>query len=63
MMGEELKKRGITLLKASDRDVEHYIGVGGRARRMLVGGLFTEEFLNRVEKTVRDFRRSHSPTQ
>ena len=60
---EELKKRGITLLKASDRDVEHYIGVGGRARRMLVGGLFTEEFLNRVEKTVRDFRRSHSPTQ
>jgi TRAP-type transport system periplasmic protein len=55
----ELKKRGITILTANEKDLQDYIEVGSRARRALVGKLFTEEFLNRVEKAVVDYRKTH----
>lgn len=56
----ELKKRGIVTLSATERDLQEYVEVGSRSRRALVGKMYTEEFLNRVEKAIADFRRSKS---
>ena len=55
----ELKKRGITILTVTEKDLQEYIEVGSRSRRALVGKLFSEEFLNRVEKSVADYRKVH----
>jgi len=54
----ELKKRGITVLAANEKDLLEYIEVGRRSRRALAGRLYTEEFLNRIEKSVADFRKT-----
>lgn len=54
----ELKKRNITLLTANDKDLLEYIEVGSRSRRALAGRLYTEEFLNRIEKSIADFRKT-----
>jgi TRAP-type C4-dicarboxylate transport system substrate-binding protein len=59
----ELKKRGITVLTANEKDLLEYIEVGSRARRMLVGKLFSEDFLNRVEKSVADYRTANKTTK
>ncbi len=56
---KELKKRGITVLTANEKDLLEYIEVGRRSRRVLVGRLYTEEFLNRIEKSIADFRKTH----
>jgi TRAP-type C4-dicarboxylate transport system substrate-binding protein len=54
---ETLKKNGIKLIPPpSPESIREYLGIGERARRMLVGKLFSEEFLNRVEKAVLEFR-------
>jgi TRAP-type C4-dicarboxylate transport system substrate-binding protein len=45
----ELKKRGIAMLTANEKDLQDYVEVGRKARRALVGKLFSEDFLNRVE--------------
>ncbi len=55
----ELKKRGITVLTANEKDVQEYIEVGNRSRRALVGKLYSEEFLNKVEKALTDYRKTH----
>ena len=55
----ELKKRGITILTANEKDLQEYIEVGNRSRRMLIGKLYSEEFLDRVEKAVAEYRSSH----
>lgn len=60
---EEMKKRGIVLLKASDKDVQQYVEIGGRARKMLVGKLFSDDFLNRVEQSVKEFRTKNKGSQ
>ena len=54
----ELKKRGITILTANEKDLLEYIEVGSRSRRALVGKLYTEDFLNRIEKSIADFRKA-----
>jgi TRAP-type C4-dicarboxylate transport system substrate-binding protein len=59
----ELKKRGITILTANEPDLQEYIEVGSRARRALVGKLFSEDLLNRVEKSVADYRKVHKATK
>ena len=59
----ELKKRGITILPANEKELQDYIEVGSRSRRALVGKLFTEDFLNRVEKSVADYRIAHKTTK
>ena len=59
----ELKKRGITILTANDKDVLEYIQVGNRSRRMLIGKLYSEDLLNRVEKSLVDFRKTHGGTK
>jgi TRAP-type C4-dicarboxylate transport system substrate-binding protein len=60
---EEMKKRGITLLPVEEKQLQYYIEVGARARRMLVGKLFTEDFLNRVEKSLAEFRKNHKASR
>ncbi|HWP81685.1 MAG TPA: TRAP transporter substrate-binding protein DctP [Bacteroidota bacterium] len=60
---EEMLKRGLTLIKADPKDVAYYTEVGRKARRNLVGKLFTEEFLERVEKAVDDFRKRNKAAQ
>ena len=54
----ELKKRGITLLAVSDKDVLEYVDVGNRSRRMLAGKLYSEELLNKVEKAITEYRKA-----
>ena len=54
---ETLKKNGVQIMAPpSAEKVREYLAVGQRARRMLVGRLYSEEFLARVEKAVLDFR-------
>ncbi|MGA3287401.1 MAG: TRAP transporter substrate-binding protein DctP [Bacteroidota bacterium] len=53
----ELKKRGITFTEANDKEVQEYMAAGLRARRMLVGKMYDEDFMNRVEKAADDFRK------
>jgi len=54
----ELKKRGIAFTQTNDKEVQEYIAIGERARRMLVGKMYDEEFMKRVEKAVEDFRKT-----
>jgi TRAP-type C4-dicarboxylate transport system substrate-binding protein len=59
----ELKKRGITILTANEKDLLDYVEVGRRSRRALVGRLFSEDFLNRVEQSVTDYRKVHKTSK
>ena len=54
----ELKKRGIIFTKADEKGTKEYVETGTRARRMLLGRLYDEGFLTRVEKEVDDYRKS-----
>ncbi len=54
----ELKKRGITFTQTNDKEIQEYIAVGARARQMLVGKMYDEDFMKRVEKAVEDFRKT-----
>jgi TRAP-type C4-dicarboxylate transport system substrate-binding protein len=60
---DEMLKRGLRLVKADPKDVAYYAEVGRRARRSLVGRLYTQEFLDRVEKTIDDFRKNNKAAQ
>jgi hypothetical protein len=53
---EIMKTRGISLVEASPADYEYYTEKCQNARRNLVGKVYTEDFLNRIEKTIADFR-------
>ncbi len=54
---ETLKKNGIQVVNPPSPEViREYFGIGERARRMLVGKLYNQEFLTSVEKEVLDFR-------
>ncbi len=59
----ELKKQGIVVTPAAEKDVQQYVEVGEKARRMLVGKMFTQDFLDRVEKEVKDFRKTEKLTK
>jgi len=54
-----LKKTGITFLKASPQDVQYYMEIGRVSRRQLVGKLYTEEFLNKIENALTGFRKNN----
>jgi TRAP-type transport system periplasmic protein len=54
----ELQKRGITFTKTDDKEVQSYVEAGIRARRMLVGKMYDEDFMKRVEKAADDFKKS-----
>lgn len=58
-----LRKAGLTIQKVDEKELPHYIEAGKRARRMLVGKLYSEELLNSVEKAIDDFRKNNRATQ
>ncbi len=60
---EEFKKRGIVIQRVDEKDLQQYLEVGRRARRMLIGKLYSEDLLNRVETTVEDFRTNNRATK
>lgn len=52
-----LKKNGVQPVSVSgDPAVQEYVEAGRRARRALVGKLYDQAFLDRVEKSIADFR-------
>lgn len=52
-----LRKNGVQPVSVSaDPAVQEYVDAGRRARRALVGKLYDQAFLDRVEKTIADFR-------
>ncbi len=56
---EVLKKHGLQMIEVKEQDLTEYIRAGARARRVLAGRLYSEEFLNRVEKSLTEFRNNH----
>ncbi len=54
----ELKKQGIIVTAATEKDIQQYVEVGEKARKMLVGRMFTQDLLDRVEKEVNAFRKT-----
>ena len=56
---ETLKKNGVTVVDPpSQQALDSYNELGRNARRLLAGKLFSEDFLNRVEKSLSDYRTS-----
>lgn len=54
---ETLKQRGITVIQAGSSTVEQeYKVIGAKARRLLIGRLYSEEFLNRIEGALAEYR-------
>lgn len=60
---ETLKKNGIIITEPpSKKLLEEYDEIGKRARKMLAGRLFSEEWLNKVEKALEEYRKSNKKT-
>lgn len=54
---ETLKKTGVQIVEAnSPKAMQEYAAAGKAARQSLVGKLYDQAFLDRIEKTVADFR-------
>lgn len=53
---ETLKKNKMTFNKPDPNEIKSYDELGRKARRSLVGKLYSEDLLNRVEKALADFR-------
>lgn len=60
---EELKKQGIKMVKVGEEDLQLYIEVGNRSRRMLAGKLYSTDLLNRVEQAIAEFRKNNKAAQ
>jgi hypothetical protein len=56
---ETLKQRGMKFLPAPKEIATELDTIGGKARQLLVGNLFTQEFLNDVESSLRTYRQEH----
>ncbi|MFA6467711.1 MAG: TRAP transporter substrate-binding protein DctP [Bacteroidota bacterium] len=53
---ETLKKNKMTFNRPDANEIKSYDEIGKKARRSLVGKLYSEDLLNRVEKALSDFR-------
>jgi len=61
---QTLKKTGIQVVEADTPEaMREYNAAGKRARQSLVGKLFDQAFLDRVEKTLGDFRSQHKSSK
>lgn len=59
-----LKKQGVQVTKiASENERREYVAAGKKARQSLVGKLYDQAFLDRVEKAVTDYRAQHSASK
>jgi len=56
---QTMKRNGVQIIEVTDpKTIEEFYATGKKARQSLVGKLFEQEFLDRVEKSVADFRTS-----
>jgi TRAP-type C4-dicarboxylate transport system substrate-binding protein len=56
---QTMKKNGVQVIEVNTPAMlQEFAAIGKKARQSLVGKLFDQDFLNRVEKTVTDFRTS-----
>ena len=54
---QTMKKNGVQVLEVADpKMLKEFAATGKKARQSLVGKLFDQDFLNRVEKAIADFR-------
>jgi TRAP-type transport system periplasmic protein len=61
---QTLRKTGVQIVEAnSPKAMQEYGAAGKRARQSLVGKLYDQAFLDRVEKTVSDFRSQHKSSK
>jgi len=61
---QTLTKTGITIVGANNpQSLQEYAAAGKAARESLVGKLYDQAFLDRVEKTVADFRAQHKKSK
>lgn len=57
---EVLKKNGIVITEPpSKKLLDEYDEIGKKARRMLVGKVFSEEWLNKIEKALEEYRKTN----
>ncbi|MCI0708236.1 MAG: TRAP transporter substrate-binding protein DctP [Ignavibacteriae bacterium] len=55
----QLKKAGIKIQEVKESELATYIEAGAKARRSLVGKLYSEEFLDKVEKAIDEYRKNN----
>jgi hypothetical protein len=52
-----MRRNGVTVLEVADpKMLKEFAATGKKARQSLVGKLYDQDFLNRVEKAIADFR-------
>ena len=56
---ETLKQRGVQFVQAPKEIATEFDTIGRKARRLLVGKLYTQEFLDDVESSLQGFRQDH----
>lgn len=60
---ETLKQRGIKFVDAPGEIAAEFDTIGRKARRLLVGTLYSQEFLDDVESSLQGFRKDHPAGQ
>jgi TRAP-type C4-dicarboxylate transport system substrate-binding protein len=61
---QTMKKNGIQMVDVTDpKTLQDYMAIGKAARQSLVGKLYDQSFLDRVEKTLVDFRAGRRATK
>ncbi len=56
---QTMKKNGVQIIEVNvPAMLQEFAAIGKKARQSLVGKLYDQDFLNRVEKAVADFRAS-----
>jgi TRAP-type transport system periplasmic protein len=61
---QTMKRNGVQIIEITDpKTIDEFYTTGMKARQSLVGKLFDQEFLNRVEKSVADFRATQKGTK
>lgn len=59
-----MKKSGIQLIDVpSQKTIDEYVAAGKKARQSLVGTFYDQDFLNRIEKSLAEFRGKNSGTK
>jgi TRAP-type C4-dicarboxylate transport system substrate-binding protein len=54
---QTMKRNGVEIIEVTNpKTLQDFDATGKKARQMLVGKLFDQDFLNRVEKSIADFR-------
>jgi TRAP-type C4-dicarboxylate transport system substrate-binding protein len=54
-----LKEKGITVITPSKEVAAQFEATGKKARQLLVGRLFSQEFLDQVESSLHTYRQEH----